>query len=404
MIPLHGQTYSLQELETRFLTNNLQLIAAKFQVNKVDALIIQEKLWPNPTLNIDNINLWSNESFERMPNLIGNYGSRQQINIDLEQLIETAGKRKKRIAIRTLEKNAAHLEFEEIIRQLKFDLRSNFYSLCRIQLQETQLKEMLELFKQLDKQYKIQADKKNISQVNYYRIHMELRGIQNELIDLEGEKLEKIKYLRILCTLPQLLPEQLEINKSFDISFKVLPFALKDDILRDNISLKSLHNEINISEQQYVLEKAQQIPNLNMLINYERGGNVMNNFIGFGLGIDLPLFNRNKGNIQAAKLQIEQNQKVLRLRKDELMNELDRLVSLLNLYENHIKQWREDSGIIQNEILDNYAKHLEDKQITLLEFIDFSQSYREAKKILFAVKENYLNTYEHLQYLVGKDL
>jgi len=181
---LQAKTYSLKDLESQFLKNNLQLIANKFHIDRSEALIVQEKLWANPNLTVDNLNLWANRSFETMPNIIGNFGSKQQLNMELEQLIETAGKRKKRVAIKTLEKISAQLEFEEILRQLKLDLRTNFYSLQRIQLEENQLQSILELFSKLNEQYKMQAEKQHVSQVSFLRVHTELIGIQKELLDL----------------------------------------------------------------------------------------------------------------------------------------------------------------------------------------------------------------------------
>src|SRR5690606_27490648 len=218
---LQAQTYSLKDLESQFLKNNLQLIANKFHIEKSEALIVQEKLWANPNLTVDNLNLWANRSFETMPNLIGNFGSKQQLNMELEQLIETAGKRKKRVAIKTLEKTSAQLEFEEILRQLKLDLRTNFYSLQRIQLEENQLQSILELFSKLNEQYKMQAEKQHVSQVSFLRVHTELIGIQKELLDLKSQKNEILQQLRTLTQLPDLKADQLSFD-GFHVGEKTL--------------------------------------------------------------------------------------------------------------------------------------------------------------------------------------
>src|SRR5690606_1379259 len=129
---LQAQTYSLKDLEAQFLKNNLQLIANKLHIDKAEALIVQEKLWANPNLTLHNLKLGSNSSLETMRYMMGSTGSTPLINTGLEQLSETAGKRKKRVAIKTLEKTAAPLGVEEILRQLKLDLRTYFYSLQRI--------------------------------------------------------------------------------------------------------------------------------------------------------------------------------------------------------------------------------------------------------------------------------
>ncbi|WP_313515779.1 TolC family protein [Sphingobacterium sp.] len=401
---LQAQTYSLKDLESQFLKNNLQLIANKFHIDRSEALIVQEKLWANPNLTVDNLNLWANRSFETMPNIIGNFGSKQQLNMELEQLIETAGKRKKRVAIKTLEKNSAQLEFEEILRQLKLDLRTNFYSLQRIQLEENQLQSILELFSKLNEQYKTQAEKQHVSQVSFLRVHTELIGIQKELLDIKSQKNEFIQQLRTLTQLPDLKAEQLSFDR-FQVGEKTLfPTELKEKANSQNIYLRSMANEIQLSEGQLRLEKAQRTPNLNLLMNYERGGNVMSNFIGIGVNIELPIFNRNKGNIQAAKIQVEQGQAQFQARQIEIGNEIDKLLNKLSLFRENLTNWKDTNTEAQHRVLENYIKYLQEQQVTLIEFIDFSQAFREAQQAYLELQESYLITFEQLQYVVGQEL
>ena len=401
---LQAQTYSVADLENLFQKNNLQLIAKKYDVNKAEALLIQEKLWPNPTLTVDNLNLWANKSFETMPNLIGNYGSKQQLNMELEQLIETAGKRKKRIAIKKAEQEGSQLEFEEVLRQLRLDLRNNLHSIRRLQLQEKELNTVHRLFSQLNEQYKIQAGKQHISQVSYFRVNSELIGIQKELLDLKTEMNDRIQELRVLTQIPELGVESIVFDEFSMDKFKTLPSNLKEQALRQNIYLQTLNNEILVSESQLRLEKAHRTPNFNLLMNYERGGNVMNNFIGFGLNITLPIFNRNKGNIQAAKIQLEQNQVSYSMGQLTLGNEIDKILNRLEIYTRNLEQWQKNHDEGQVEVLENYIKYLQERQVTLIEFIDFAQAQREAQQAFLELQEKYSNSIEELQYLVGKDL
>src|SRR5690606_10769173 len=53
------------------------------------------------------------------------------------------------------------------------------------------------------------------------------------------------------------------------------------------------------------LEKARRIPDITLKAQYDRNGNTMLNFFGVGASIDLPLFNRNQGNIQYARINAE---------------------------------------------------------------------------------------------------
>lgn len=401
---LRAQTFALQDLESQFLQNNLQLIANKYQIQQAEALIVQEKVWPNPTFSLNDVNFWANRSFETMPNLIGNFGSRQQFAMDLEQLIETAGKRKKRVVLKELERDAKQIEFEELLRQLKLDLRSTFHSLGRIQLAEKELKSIQQLFSQLNDQFKVQADKQHVSQVSYIRVHTELSGIQKEMVDLLQEKNEKLQALRVLTGNLFLQLDQIDFNASNDIINQHVPLDLRELVKEHNLSLKLLKNDIKKSEQQLRLEKAERTPNINLLMSYERGGGVMSDFVGFGASMDLPIFNRNKGNIRAAEIQQQEAQAHLRSKELAIDLDIDRLFIQLGLTKQHLLDWQNGDNSQTDRVLENYIKYLQEKQVTLLEFIDFAQAYRTAQQAYFELQENYLNTFEELQYLLGEDI
>lgn len=98
-------TFNLQDLERHFLESNQLLLAQKTQVKQAETLVAQERVWHNPSLSISEWNLWSNGSAEQLPYLFGRHGNTQQISAELEQLIETAGKRKKRISIKKWSNN-----------------------------------------------------------------------------------------------------------------------------------------------------------------------------------------------------------------------------------------------------------------------------------------------------------
>ena len=399
---LQAQSYTIQDLEAQFLQKNYLLIANKLNIDKADAEIVQEKLWNNPTLSISEVNLWKTYQIEEQPYLFGKYGKNQQISVELEQLIETAGKRKKRVAIKQLEKNNALFDYEELLRELKKELRQSFYTLSRINQEENQLQNMLNLFTQMSNQYERQSKLQNVSKADFYRIQTELLGLQKESVLLENEKIDGLNKLRLLTQNSELNIDQLQFETSIK-SQNQLPFDLKNSAKNQNIGLKKQGNELNLAKNQLILEKAQRTPDLTFQLNYDRGGNIMRDFVGVGVSVDLPIFNTNKGNIKAAKISIEQqltNQNAYQL---ELDQSIDRLQNQLKKIEETLNFWSSEKEQEQNLMIENYKKHLQNKHITLMEFIDFTQAYREAQQAYLELQETYEHTYEELQYIVGKD-
>lgn len=401
---VHAQTYTLKDLEIEFLQHNGSLIANEFNVKKIDAEIIQEKLWQNPNFLISEVNLWKTTSSEELPALIGKYGKHQQISMELEQVIETAGKRKKRVALKGLEKNAALFDYEELMRTLKKELRLSYYNLNRIQKEEVQLSTMIGLFAQMSEQYNRQASLQNIRKADFYRVQTEMIGLKKEQIELENEKYEALNQLRILTSNPALEISQIIFLSSNE---KLQPSILRNDNLglakSQNVELMRQGNEINKAKNQLAIEKAERVPNLTFQVNYDRGGNIMRDFFGLGLSAEIPIFNRNKGNIKAAQIAIEQEEKtrsVFEIQIEQSIHQLEGQIKRLSL---SLHEWPTQQLEEQAQMIENYQKHLQNKQVTLIEFIDFTQSYREANQAYLQLEETYYKTVEELQYIVGKD-
>lgn len=400
----YAQTYSLQDLEAQFLQNNSLLIANKFNVSKADAQIIQEKVWQNPTFEISEVNLWKNSSAEELPYLFDKYGQHQQISFELEQVIETAGKRKKRVSLKNLEKNSALFDYEELLRELKKELRLSYYTLARIRNEEIQLSNMIDLFSQMSEQYERQSNLKNVRKADYYRIQTEMLGLKKEQIDLENDKIEALSQLRILTNVLSLEINQIAFPTTATSKLtSLLPYDILAEAKTQNIGLLRQENDINIAKGQLSIEKAERVPNVAVKLGYDRGGNIMRDFVGLGASMDIPVFNRNKGNIKTAEYEIQQQQMLHTALQNQLDLSIKQLENQVRRLELSLQNWPSTQMIDQEKMIENYQKHLQNKEVTLMEFIDFIQSYREAKQSYFEVEETYHKTFEELQYIVGKD-
>ncbi|MBD1421765.1 TolC family protein [Sphingobacterium chuzhouense] len=398
-----AQSYSLAQLEASFLKENYLLLAAKFDVSKAEAEIVQEKVWANPSLAVSEVNLWANAGSETLSPLFGSYGKTQQVSVELEQLVETAGKRKKRVAIKRLEHRMAVYEFEELVRELRKELRQHFHHLATLKHSQTQLVDMVKLFQQLEKQYQRQVQQENVSKADYNRVHNELLRMQKDLAELEADAEAGLSTLRVLTGINDLEIEKLSVAESFVSRTLLVPKDITNLIAEQNIGIKKQSTAIEMAKQHLELEKAQRTPDVTLQLGYDRGGNIMQDFIGLGVQVDLPVFNRNKGNIQKAKHQIDQEHLTYTALQRELEQTVLRCRNQLLKYENVLNQWTDGMEEGQDGMIDNYRKHLENRQVTLMEFMDYVQSHREARAAFLDLWQDYNNTFEELQYLIGKD-
>ncbi|MBE8722101.1 TolC family protein [Sphingobacterium pedocola] len=399
------KTLTVTDLESLFLASNYELLIAKYEIERAEAEILQQRLFPNPTLAISELNLWSNRTHEQLAPLFGRYGRSQQFGVDLEQLIETAGKRKKRVHIAQLEKTDAQLDFEETLLNLRYDLRNTFHALQKVTAQEQQVAVLVDQFSQLSEQYERHANLQTINRADFFRIQSATISWKEELVSLQDEQLEHLDRLKRYTHLPDLRLQDLALSLRTEGQLtSLIPANLQELAYNNHLDLKRAQNNQSLAQSELKLEEANRVPDLNIGISYDRGGNIMRDFVGFGISMDLPLFNKNQGNIRAAKLRIQQEESARSGLRMALDNTLEKLVSQLRLYENALDGQPAELTENFSLILENYAKNLRAQQVTLMEFIDFSESYVDAQKAFLQLQEKYYQTFEELKYTIGKDL
>ncbi|MGE8299907.1 MAG: TolC family protein [Sphingobacterium paramultivorum] len=391
------------EIEQVFLAHNLTLMAQRFHMQQAEAAVLQAKLWPNPTISISEVNLWKNPSSESFPALIGNYGKYQQVAVELEQTIEMAGKRKKRVQLQLLEKENAQLQFEELLRNLKYDLRSQCLELQILQEKEKLYNSQVDIFQTLAKSYQNQWKEGNVSEMDYLRIQSESIAFGNKLNEIQQEKITKMnevaRYLGEKGTALTIsdtigMPHFLQGKKQ---EWKMMALDNRSDY-------KIIHNELKKSDAQLKIEKAERIPDLQVSMNYDRGGNIMRDFIGLGVAMDLPLFNRNQGNIKIAKLELEKNKVEIEQFRIDIEREIDFLSERLSNLETSLKTTDIGFDGKLDVALERYVRNFQQRRLTIVEFIDFINNYMENKESILERRAKYLQYKEELMYLIGKDI
>ncbi|WP_449536170.1 TolC family protein [Gelidibacter sp.] len=403
---------SRQQYEEVFLKQNLLLLAEKFKIDQAEAMVLQAKLWPNPNLSLDDVNLWATNKQlsyldEPLPQVFGSAAKNTQFSVQLEQQILTAGKRKKQVNLEKVGVNVAQQEFEELLRQLKYDFRNTLTELQYLQLYSKVFFKQRDLIQNLLQAYKKQLENNHISKGDYMRLQTLQFELSKEINELSKERNEKEKELKILLSLTgQTTLFVLEDDFTPDLQ-KLQSIALlnvQDEILanRPDVKLTELENEQ--FKSLLIYEKAQAIPDVSLNASYDRGGGVWPSFFGFGLSIDLPVFNRNQGAIKHAQLGIENtslryNDIRLRAQAEFDQNYKDFLAAIA-FYETIDVDFEKDL----DDIFESYTRNFVNRNISMLQYLDFQQAYLENKKIILESKKEIHLHLETLQYSIGKEI
>lgn len=400
-----------QQVEALFLEQNLQLIAEKMNISIADAEIAQAKLWDNPSLSIGDVNAWSTNKqregeAEVIPPLFGSFARNTQFSIELSQLIQTANKRGKLVAREKVSKEMAIQELEIVLRGLKIELRKSINETLYLQNYLTVLSTQQEAINGLIEAYRKQMTQGNIAKSELLRLQSSLLEIENEENETRVELHEQLKTLKSLLAVDPLVQiELVDTPPQVVAPDAILLTQLLEQATESRPDIKLSKLQTKYFEKSLAYEKAQRIPDITFSATYDRRGGVWNDFIGFGVSMDLPFLNRNQGGIKAAKLSREQSLYQEKQQINEVQHEA------VEAYTNYSQAYKFYQKVNNNALLseldnmlETYTKNLLKKNISMVEFIDFMEAYKSNKQTLLMARKQMKTQFEELQYIVGTEI
>jgi len=389
---------SLQDAEALFLNNNFDLLAAKYQINEADAALIQAKLWDNPNLSIDK------EAYNKPADkwfIIPNTG---EMAISFQQLIYLAGKKNKRINIEKFNSQIARYQFYDLIRTLRYELRTTFFELYFSQQSLSVYDLELNALKSLVNAYTIEYQKGNIPFKELARLHALQFNLENEKIEVLKKMTEKQSNLTLFIGDSLSRPIKPVVDLSvFDIinstSFEL--GHLLDIGLTNRYDLRISETQIQSEQLNLSLQKALRVPDLTVGVNWDRVGGYIPNYNSISLSFNLPIWNRNQGNIKLAENKIEENKTLKNQKELEVKNDITRaLVQFIEtdkLYKSSMQKFDSNYDKLFEGIINAYKNNT----ISLLEFIDYYETYKSSKNEYFQLQNNRLDAMENLNMATG---
>lgn len=401
-------TLSRAEAETLFLQRNLPLLAGKLEIDEAKAQVIQAKLWPNPSISVGEINLWANAGAEASGRLFGNWGNHQQVAVEIEQVIQTAGKRKKLIAVHEAGVAIAEQGFEDLLRSLRVELRAQLADLLVAQQRETAYQRVLGALRRLAAGYQRQVELGNVSRAEYMRLKASEIEFMKALDDIKQDARSAQATLKsLLGVAPEqelMLAEEAVVPVSMNAITQLDPSTVAAWAAQFNAELKALGFTARQAEHQLAYERAQRTPDIEVGINYDRGGNIMRDFVGIGVSMDLPFFNRNQGNIKAAQHNLQRQRLLEQHRRHEVQAEAVRVLSGLETAMARREAIGADYAVDLDGVLSAYHRNFADRTISLLEYLDFLEAYLSVKDTVLETDKEVEVQYETLRYHVGDNL
>lgn len=393
-------TLTLKEAEQRFLERNLSLIAERYNIDMAQAQVLQAKLFENPVISLEQ------NVYNRLNGKYFDFGKEGEAVVEIEQVIHLAGQRNKQVRLEKINKEIAEYQFEEVMRTLRQELNEKFvevYFLSKsIAIYEKEVNSLQALLGGM----KIQQEKGNISLMEISRLESMLFSLRKEKNERKNDLLTTRGELNLLLNLPEDTQVQLSLDEEVlqQLDLSQLSFADLKAIINERPDQKIARSTVNASRANLKLQKSMAFPEFSVKGNYDRVGNFINDYFAIGVSLSVPIFNRNQGNIKAARFSIQQagvQQEYAANRADmELFTAYTSLEKATQLYQSTNMDLERNFEKLITGVNENFTR----KNISLLEFIDYYDSYKETCIQLYEIKKNVFLAMENLNTVVGQNV
>ncbi|WP_305952238.1 TolC family protein [Emticicia oligotrophica] len=395
------QNLSLQQCEDKFVKNNLLLLAEQYNLDIAKASVIQAKIWDLPVVSGE-INA-INPPDKRVLYI----GAKGQKAIAVQQLLYLGKKKQNEVEFAKSTIGIAELQFEQLLKNLRFELHQSFYSIYFNQQKITNINKQIASVDTLVKSYAVQAQRGNWPLRDVVRLQSLSFELKNDVMIAQKEINDEQESLKILTSSQEnIIPivEEQALNSYFTKNNLPVTEALLNMALEKNPDYLSFQKIIESNELMIKWQKSLTKPDLTVGASYDQRGGAFGNQVNFTFGIPLNLWNRNKGNIKIAEAELDkskrlQDQKIVELRS-QIANATQTWQQQRLQYAQITASGSENLEAVYKGILQNFQK----QNISLLEFTDFMESYNQSTLLLIEMRKQVILSGETINHIVNVNL
>jgi len=368
---------------------NPVLRAKEFELRAVQAGEVTAALRPNPTAS------YSAEQFTfgRATDAV------QQYNVSLSQLIETGGKRQRRIDSARAATQVTGYELADVRRQVVYAVRKAFTDILTARANLALAEQGLRTLDDVERLQRFRAERGDISELELLRIQVQRFAFERDATDARAALRAGVISLRAVLG-PQRVSENVDVVG--DLAYREITRSREDleaAALANRPDLRAAEAARARARADYSLARANASWDFAPMVEYQRIG--VDNTIGFGISMPLRVFDRNQGEIERTRAEVDRadalrDATVLQTRRDvasalaTVVSEGDKLRLLREVYLPKAQQARDTVEFAYRR-----------GGVSLLDFLDAQRTYRETALEQVRALGNYVTAIDALEAAVG---
>ncbi|SMO87290.1 TolC family protein [Gracilimonas mengyeensis] len=289
-----GDTLTYQTALAKTLLENPQLQSYAWQVRVKEAERIQAALLPNPELEAEMENFGGTGPFE-------GYDSRET-TIRLSQKVLLGADRMKRKRLAGLTTELANWDYETQRLNTLTGLTQAYTSALEAQLQWEQQKELLDVARQFYESVSAQVTAGKVSKLEQTKAQVELSRARIELENRRNSMESAFTTLASFWGSDRVLFKAL--NGELEIPESIPNYQSVAEFIERNPDIARWTTEIQQREASLSLQRSKAIPDIKISAGYRRMEDLDAEAALVGVSIPIPFFDRNQGNVKAARYEL----------------------------------------------------------------------------------------------------
>ena len=358
---------TLSEAVDLFLQQNLAIVAARYDIETADAEKLTARVRPNPEFSA---------GFDDLPlDFSGPFFSEQEITYGIAQTFELGGKRRKRINAANANAELARANFQVTIWQLTNDLKRKFYTVILSSDLLNLAKENQRTFEEVLKHSTEQFRLGEISGLDLRRIEVEKLKFDTDVANTGRDYEVALRDFRLALGGDYKSMEVAPTGTLEYIPYDFVAAELRDKSLAARPDLRAAKISELAADSNIKLQDAQRIPDLNVGIGLKRV--LVDNVYSFGLGITLPIFDRNQGERTKALIQKKRAQNDQKTLTNLVLSDVEKALASFESQKSRVELYR--TGVLTKveEIQNLTDFSFRSGEGTVLDLLDAVRTHRE---------------------------
>jgi cobalt-zinc-cadmium efflux system outer membrane protein len=318
-----------------FLRQNLELVAGRYDIETAEAEKLTARLRPNPQLTV---------GLSDLPlNLSGPFIKEQTYSYGVSRTIELGGKRSKRIDVANANSDLARGQFQMTVWQLTNDLKRKFYTVVLDQSLLSLARENEATFTEIVKHTTELVNAGEISGLDLERVEVEKLKFDTDLANSERDYEVALRDLRFALGGDY---RAMDIEVAGTIDYEPYQFSfseLRDKALAERPDLKAAQLSERAADANIRLQNALRIPDLSLGGGIDQAPSGTSTYTA-GIGITLPVSDRNQGERTKALIEKKKAQNQEQLITNQVLSDVDKALVAFEMQKRRVDLYR--TGVI----------------------------------------------------------